>query len=149
MYILLQHFPFKSKALVKAFEQILDIENYMNSQMETQMNGYDYYAGSCIMHRKLTESPNYDGVIGHILNHSNDSNGIIYRIEDNLDECFMLIKFATDTMTNRAPWIKMFAETYNGDDFINADNIINTNDWKSYLEDNYDKDYIVYLKIKN
>jgi hypothetical protein len=59
----------------------------------------------------------------------------------------MLIKFATDTMTNRAPWIKMFAETYNGDDFINADNIINTNDWNS--EDNYDKDYIVYLKIKN
>ena len=121
----------------------------MNSKMETQMNGFDYYAGSSIMHRKLTESPNYDGVIGHILNHSDDSNGIIYRIEDNLDECFMLIKFATDTMTNRAPWIKMFAETYNGDDFINADNIINTNDWKSDLEDNYDKDYIVYLKIKN
>jgi hypothetical protein len=43
------------------------------------------------MHRKHTESPNYDGVIGHILNHSNDSNGIIYRIEGNFDECFIFL----------------------------------------------------------
>jgi hypothetical protein len=42
--------------------------------------------------------------------------------------------------------MQKFAETYDGDDFINADNIINTNNANS--EDNYDKDYIVYLKIK-
>jgi hypothetical protein len=36
----------------------------------------------------------------------------------------MLVKFATDTLTNRVPWIEKFAETYNGDDFINADNIV-------------------------
>ena len=144
MYILLQHFPFESKAIIKAFDELVDIEIYMESEIKTK-GSYDYYAGSCIMHVKLTGKPKYDGVIGVIFDGINDSNGIIYQIED-INECFMLVKFATDTLTNRAPWIEKFAETYDGDDFINADNIINTNNANS--EDNYDKDYIVYLKIK-
>lgn len=144
MYILLQHFPFKSKAIIKAFDELVDIENYMESKIKTKYS-YDYYAGSCIMHVKLTGEPKYNGVIGVIFDGINDSNGIIYQIVD-MNECFMLVKFATDTITNRAPWIEMFAETYEGDNIINADNIVNTNDANS--EDNYDKDYIVYLKIK-
>mgnify|MGYP003349115116 CR=1 FL=1 len=129
MYILLQHFPFEKRAIIKSFEELIGIETYMESEIETSTGFYDYYAGSSVMHRVLTKKPNYDNVIGIILNGPNDSNGIIYQIED-IDECFMLVKFATDTITNCAPWITTYAKTYineTGTGYPDLDQTISTN----------------------
>ncbi len=49
MYILLQHFLFKSKAIIKAFDELVDIENYMESKIKTKYS-YDYYA--CATYRR-------------------------------------------------------------------------------------------------
>ncbi len=38
MYILLQHFPFKSKAIIKAFDELVDIENYMESKIKKHLD---------------------------------------------------------------------------------------------------------------
>lgn len=145
MYILLQHFQKDSKACVKAFREINDIETYMRSELITELDIFDNYAGKSIIQRQLTKTPNYDGVIGFIFN--DNSNGIIYNldVEDDMNECFVVIKFDIDTCGNSAPWIKLFAQYYEGTDFMDSDNIINTNDLRSKYK--YFNDHIVYLKF--
>ncbi len=59
MYILLQHFPFESKAIIKAFDELVDIENYMESKIKTK-GSYDYYAGSSVGQVQLTGEPKYN-----------------------------------------------------------------------------------------
>lgn len=79
MFILLQHFVYENKAVVKHFNDIKDIEAYMNSNIIQYINHFDNYAGKSIMQRILTNSPDYTGVIGFIFNE--DSNAIIYGLD--------------------------------------------------------------------
>lgn len=142
MYILLQHFASESRAVVKAFRDIPDIELYMDSNVYTKIDHFDEYSGKSIMQRVLTKKPNYKGVVGFIQN--DNSHGIIYKMIENYSELYLNIKFDNDTCGNFAPWIDCFAETYDGDDLISSDNIINTNDLTS--DDNYDNNHVVLLK---
>ena len=83
MFILLRHFPHEKRAIIKIFNKLLEIEDYMESKIETTAGTgfYDYYSGSSVMHRVLTKKPKYDGVIGFIRDFDDEGNGIIYKIE--------------------------------------------------------------------
>lgn len=150
MYILLRHFPFQNRgAELKTFDSVQSIERYMNSTMTERMEGIDEYAGKSIMQRKLTNSPDYDGVYGFISN-DEETHGVVYKVDfdDELRGCFADIKFDTDTVGYQAPWISQLyaiGDPENDSDYLNPDNIENTNDLNS--EDRFDNGHVVYLKF--
>lgn len=119
----------------------------MTSNVTHKIDYFDTYAGKSIMQRVLTDSPNYDGVIGFIRNDTcNASNAIIYNIdlEPDIKQCYMVVKFDNDTCGNNAPWITQFALSYDGDT-IDTNNIVNTNDVHDV--DKCDNNHIVCLKF--
>lgn len=140
MYILLQHFQSESKAHIKAFGDISDIEKYMCSECKRN----DCYTDIKNMHGQLIDIPNYEGVIGYINN--DESKGIIYNldVDDDISGCFVVLNFHIDNSGNYIPWIKLFAQYYEGKDYIVSD-IIDTN----YLQTKYKyfKEHIIYLKF--
>jgi len=138
MYILLQHFPEEAKAILKKFDTISDIEEYMESKIETSSNNvwFDCYSGKSWAQIQLVESPVYKSVFDFIFN--DDSNAIIYDIHKDFN--YIHIKFDNDG--NHAPYIRSILDDYNGQ-LLDSENIINTNDLKSDIIDEYDKNYVV------